>query len=134
MDWAKNAFERRERSFACKPKFRQEFCRRLELGFACLKFRQLIAAISATADPRDQPPTDSPRLRGSARESVLNERSVPHATGDIAALGDFGVVRNQNHRLAVHFRQTGQQLEYYIRILDVQISRRFVRQQDRRLV
>ena len=65
---------------------------------------------------------------------ILHEEAVSHRADGIAAIRDLGVVRDENDRLAVLLGEPRHQIEDDSGVLYVQISRGFVRKDDRRLV
>src|SRR4051812_44558887 len=64
----------------------------------------------------------------------LNKYPVTHRPREIASLGDIGIVRHQDNRLPVLFREFRQQIEDQAGIFDIKISGGLIGQQNRRLV
>ncbi len=81
---ARIALETRGRGFPCKPKFPSEFFER----------RKLVHPPSQVTAPycRTTPVPPS------------NEKAITHRPGEIAALGNFRVVRHQHDGLTLLFR------------------------------
>jgi hypothetical protein len=75
-----------------------------------------------------------PAPRPRVNPLALDEYPVPHRPGEVAAGSDVGIVRHEDDGLAVVLGEPGQDVEDEGGVLDVQVSRGLVRQDDARLV